>query len=773
MSSIAKEIEEAAALRQRIEEEYPNAMECTNALKFVADTVVQQIGTPYGKDHPMIAEILYLYYADSVKEIYDEKEEIISETESMKSFISFNNPFGLQKKFWPKEAAFEETKRILNEKATTAKSEEERLKNSEELKNFENALDTLSNGRIQEWLFIISEALDSNMYTSYFGNNSKELATKMFSNKELRMYKEKLEFYDKYINIIKFNKKLESMSDEEIKNLYISALNTNKQIESIDQEIASLENEKEELTKQLEKKKSEEVNQTSTEEIEKQIKADEAQLKKVYDGLVFMGFDPEQNQKYIKMKEELDKGKRIKDNPKEAIEFLPEIIELKNKINEIDEKLQNQNSLKESTIKEIEERKERVNSTQREEIENKLRQMSGLDFRALDLLKNADEIDLSTFNSYLTSNSKERAIAYINEYKLPPIEKNISDEEAKINNYKMNIENINREIEGYNTNIKEVDSQIDKIKEEQKKYEDFLHDGKLCACTNLWWHKINDDLTGANFTQEESETFNKALELGKAIDDVGETLYHDYDGESNFNSKYHHALESKTRYEEKKAKLENEKLSIIEKHEIKQFIKDYEKGESKKEDKYKNETIIQKGKEFEELKQSLSNTISKMCSLVNGYMQEKYPEVYSTDYHCPALYIENGSVSKIPYHRPFLTARETYYTRQRDELGKTLEQKMYYRNRQCEGLKSSNENLKAVQEEIHKSEEKIEKLKSQKDRFNTYMDRAETGELIPTDASKYLYKQLNADELDINNPTYESEFNQQLGIEEETTAKTR
>lgn len=95
MSSIAKEIEEAAALRQRIEEEYPNAMECTNALKFVADTVVQQIGTPYGKDHPMIAEILYLYYADSVKEIYDEKEEIISETESMKSFISFNNPFGL------------------------------------------------------------------------------------------------------------------------------------------------------------------------------------------------------------------------------------------------------------------------------------------------------------------------------------------------------------------------------------------------------------------------------------------------------------------------------------------------------------------------------------------------------------------------------------------------------------------------------------------------------------------------------------------------------
>lgn len=635
------------------------------------------------------------------------------------------------------------------------------MKNSEELKNFENALDTLSNGRIQEWLFIISEALDSNMYTSYFGNNSKELATKMFSNKELRMYKEKLEFYDKYINIIKFNKKLESMSDEEIKNLYISALNTDKQIESIDQEIASLEKEKEELTKQLEKKKSEEVNQPSTEEIEKQIKADEAQLKKVYDGLVFMGFDPEQNQKYIKMKEELDKGKRIKDNPKEAIEFLPEIIELKNKINEIDEKLQNQNSLKESTIKEIEERKERVNSTQREEIENKLRQMSGLDFRALDLLKNADEIDLLTFNGYLTSNSKERAIAYIKDYLSPPIEKNISDEEAKINNYQMRIENINRGIEGYNTNIKEVDSQIDTIKEKQKKYEDFLHDGKLYACTTWRRYNINSDLTWANFTQEESETFNKALELRKAIEDARETQENDYGGK--FDILYKCATHSKDLYEKNKAELENEKLSIFEKHNIKQSIKDYEKAESKREEKYKNETIIQKGKEFEELKQSLSNTVSKMHSLVNVYMQEKYPEVYLPSR--PAIYMENGSenIARLNY----------YYTNQRDQLGKTLEQKMSYRKAQCEEIERSNENLKAVQEEIHKSEEKIEKLKSQKNRFNTYMDRAETGELIPTNNSKYLYKQLNADELDINNPTYESEFNQQLGIEEETTAKTR
>lgn len=760
MSSIAKEIEEAAALRQRIEEEREKGEEYEEAFRSVYYPLHDVIGG-YSD-----LTLYWVDYMDSIKELGIDDEKVARVYEQIKKGTIDGKLFG---NFASKEEAYEKAREKLINKIENAPDEDKKVKAKEELEKFEKALDIISNATIQERMYCCANNGWSRR--NYEGDMKDffDLAFQKYSKALLDSYADKLRFYDEYINIIKFNKKLESMSDEEIKKLYISTLNSNKQIETIEQEIANLESEKEELTNQLEKKKrEEEAKLPSIEEIEKQIKTDEIQLKKVYDGLVFMGIDPEQNQNYITKKEELEKRKGIKDNPKQAVEFLPEITELKDKINEINEKLQNQNSIKESTIKEIAENKESIHNTSREEIENKLRQMSGLDFKALNLLENVDdEKYLSKFRYYLSDNSKDRAVNAIKEY-LQFLEQNISNDEKKLNDSKTNIENIMARIEKQNDYIKRTDSRIEQIEEEQKKYDDLLSDAKLNVCSNRWMY-ITQDISSyenyANFTQEELETFNKILELDKAIREAEETHKADYKGGWDFDACCRRAAESMARYENNKARLENEKLSILEKHEIKQKIKNYEKEQSEKEDKYKDETIIQKEKEYKELKDSRDNALEKMRNLVNGYVQKKYPEVYRVG--TPSIYVGSDYGGE-----PVLKIDE-YYEEQRTKLGKELNRENVYKDNGCRELKNLNESLKASQEEIHKSEEVIEKLKREKDRFITYIDRVETGGLFPGKEARMLYNQLNPDELDINSPTYESEFNQQLGIEEETTGKTR
>lgn len=757
MSSIAKEIEEAAALRQRIEEEREKGKEYGEAVNCVYYAVSHVGNSSY---FPLV----WIDYMDRVKELGIDDEKVARMYERLKERTDGKIFCG----FASKEDAYEKAREKLINEIENASDEEKKVKAKEELEKFEKALDIISNATIQEIMYVCGNHTPDSEYKDDL-KDFYDLACQKYSGALLNVYADKLRFYDEYISIIKFNKKLESMSDEEIKNLYISALNSNEQIEIIEKEIASLESKKEELNKQLEKKKREgEANLPSIEEIEKQIKTDEIQLKKVYDGLVFMGIDPEQNQNYITKKEELEKRKGIKDNPKQAVEFLPEITELKDKINEINEKLQNQNSIKESTIKEIAENKESIHNTSREEIENKLRQMSGLDFKALNLLENVDdEKYLSKFRYYLSDNSKDRAVNAIKEY-LQFLEQNISNDEKKLNDSKTNIENIMARIEKQNDYIKRTDSRIEQIEEEQKKYDDLLSDAKLNVCSNRWMY-ITQDISSyenyANFTQEELETFNKILELDKAIREAEETHKADYKGGWDFDACCRRAAESMARYENNKARLENEKLSILEKHEIKQKIKNYEKEQSEKEDKYKDETIIQKEKEYKELKDSRDNALEKMRNLVNGYVQKKYPEVYRVG--TPSIYVGSDYGGE-----PVLKIDE-YYEEQRTKLGKELNRENVYKDNGCRELKNLNESLKASQEEIHKSEEVIEKLKRKKDRFITYIDRVETGGLFPGKEARMLYNQLNPDELDINSPTYESEFNQQLGIEEETTGKTR
>lgn len=761
MSSIAKEIEEAAALRQRIEEEREKGEEYGEALNCVANVIKRVIGK-YNT-----FPLSWINYMDNIKEFGIDDEKVAKAYEELHELFEINDFVN----FTSKEEAYEKAREKLINEIENASDEENKAEANENLEKFEKAVDIISNATIQERMYYCANTRYGNFEYKYTLKDFYDLACQKYSEVLLDDYADKLRFYDEYINMIKFNKKLESMSDEEIKNLYISALNSNEQIEIIDKEIASLESKKEELNNQLEKKKREgEAKLPSIEEIEKQIKTDEIQLKKVYDGLVFMGIDPEQNQNYITKKEELEKRKGIKDNPKQAVEFLPEIIELKDKINKINAQIQTQNSIKESTIKEIAENKESIHNTSREEIENKLRQMSGLDFKALNLLENVDdEKYLSKFRYYLSDNSKDRAVNAIKEY-LQFLEQNISNDEKKLNDSKTNIENIMARIEKQNDYIKKTDSRIKQIEEEQKKYNDLLSDVKLEVCSNRGMH-INEDIFShenyRNFTQEELETFNKILELDKAISEARKTHRADYGvrDDTEFFNHCKYRAESMAWYENNKARLENEKLSILEKHEIKQQIKNYEKGQSEEEDKYKDETIIQKEKEYKELQHSHYNALTKMCNLVNGYAQKKYPEVYNVGR--PSIYVGSDY-----YGEPTLKINE-YYKEKRTKLNKELNREKVCKDNECRELENLNEALRTSQEEIHKSEEVIEKLKRKKDRFTTYIDRVETGGLFPGEEARRLYNQLNPDELDINSPTYESEFNQQLGIEEETTGKTR
>lgn len=739
MSSIAKEIEEAVALRQRIEEESTRAKEYEEAFRSVYYPLHDVIGG-YSD-----FTLYWVDYMDSIKELGIDDKKVARVYEQIKKGTIDGKLFG---NFASKEEAYEKAREKLINKIENASDEEKKVKAKEELEKFEKALDIISNATIQERMYCCA----NNGWSSYnYKDDMKDffdLAFQKYSKALLDSYADMLRFYDEYINIIKFNKKLESMSDEEIKKLYISTLNSNKQIETIEQEIANFESEKEELTNQLEKKKrEEEAKLPSIEEIEKQIKTDEIQLKKVYDSLVLLGVDPEQNQKYITKKEELDKRKKDKHNPKQAVEFLPEIIELKDKINKINAQIQTQNSKKEMVIdgnaqKHIEE-------MSREEIENKLREMSGLDFKTLKLL----EITKAEYLSFGDSSYED--ILQAADKTLARIEKDISDEKNKINNYKAEIDGI---IENRKNRLKTLANEKESLEVQQKQLNALLNNDKIEIYINYKDYLTNGipDSTKEKLTDEESKAFSEFLKSKSLYDEAVTTFpqecgfasYEELDrGASDANDR------KKSNESEKQSKIHR---SIIEKVKLKRKIASYEHEQLEKDN-----FIIEQKEETLRRYHSFLTAKSKVEELIAGYIESEYPEVL-------AIKGTNGLTIKNSIHPSTPGIEIDKFCK--DQLQKINDSLNSNEEKQISYETSINDELENLSLKISKSEEKISQLNEEREVIISYKEK---GGLFPRKEAKLLYEQLNPDELDINSPTYESEFNQQLGIEEETTGKTR
>lgn len=742
MSSIAKEIEEAAALRQRIEEEREKGEEYEEAFRSVYYPLHDVIGG-YSD-----LTLYWVDYMDSIKELGIDDEKVARVYEQIKKGTIDGKLFG---NFASKEEAYEKAREKLINKIENAPDEDKKVKAKEELEKFEKALDIISNATIQERMYCCANNGWSRR--NYEGDMKDffDLAFQKYSKALLDSYADKLRFYDEYINIIKFNKKLESMSDEEIKKLYISTLNSNKQIETIEQEIANLESEKEELTNQLEKKKrEEEAKLPSIEEIEKQIKTDEIQLKKVYDSLVFMGVDPEQNQKYITKKEELDKRKKNKHNPKQAVEFLPEIIELKDKINKINAQIQTQNSKKEVIIDGSEQK--HVEEMSREEIENKLREMSGLDFKTLKLL----EITKAEYLSFGDSSYED--ILQAADKTLARIEKDISDEENKINNYKAEISRIPDDIEYHKNHLKTLANEKESLEVQQKQLNALLNDGKIEFYINYEDYLTNGipDSTKAKLTDEELKTFSEVLKLNNLYHEAETTFPKEcgFESLSDFENEEYYARVRKEENESNKKKLKTVD-SIIDKVDLKRQIVSYEHKRQKKDN-----FIIERKEEIGRRLNSYRTAVEKMRELIAKNVKREYPEAYEA---------YNNTIGRDIYfdcQAGNINSYKNQLQKINNSLNSNEEEQIRYKN----GLTFLNDKLENLPIEISKSEEKISQLNEEREVIISYKEK---GGLFPRKEARRLYNQLNPDELDINSPTYESEFNQQLGIEEETTGKTK
>lgn len=740
MSSISKEIEKAVQLKTQIEEERPKAEEYETAIRYISELFASYTNAP---DIDSIYDSLfYQYYMDQIQSIVGEVYRVSDEIKYLNCCTYFS------KLADSKETALKITRSSINSELEGATNEKAKEDCEEKLRNFENAVTVISNATIKESGYLLANRpIELTNFNADTLNKAIDLAYENYSQRVLNSANTKLKFYDNYIGIIKFNKKLESLSDEDIIELYASMPNITETLRNVDKVISDFEKEKETLNKELEKTKSE-VKIPSAEEIEN----DEKELKNIYDNIAFLGINPEQNQRYISFKEALSRKKAMIENPESATEYSTEVLNIESQITEINKKIDAERNRKSSI-------KENIKNMSREEIENRLREASGLDFETLNILKNSHWLQ---YQSHVIEQEY-----YIDQTRNKN-ESNIKYKTEKIEHDKFTLSRMLQEKASLETSIAELDSIIEERKSKNEAISNFYNDPKLNYLLQLgrgYTMEQPNDLTqeeinlASSFATVESEYEELITGLG---------LKESNNPEANFRTKTRNAQEARNRYDSWVEKLNNpsEKLSFSEKHQLKKTISTYEK-----ERKTADDEVIEKNNNFNNIIQKYISLCYERDKVILNYAKLNCAEAYEAlkNINPQGAYSYYGnticgiSISwKLNNGSPYYGA-PLYGLREQNELRVSHE----YRLNNC------NSQISEINESIETLEAEIKQLQEENAAERAFLSRVKNGEVYPSSEEQALYKQLDTSELDVNSEEYESEFKLQLGIEEESVGKTR
>lgn len=744
MSSISKEIEKAVQLKTQIEEERPKAKEYENAIRYISELFASYTNAP--DINSIFDSLFYQYYVDQIQSIVGEDYRISDEIRYLNCCTYFS------KLADSKETALKITRSSINRELEGATDEKGKEDSEKKLRRFEDAVNVISNATIKEssYLLVNCPTLEHRNFKTDSLSEAASSAYKNYSEYTLNSVSTKLKFYDNYIGIIKFNKKLESLSDEDIIELYASMPNITEAIKKADIAISNLENEKETLNKELENKKSE-VKIPSAEEIEN----DEKELKNIYDNIAFLGIDPEQNQRYISAKEALSRKKAMIENPESATEYSMEVSNIESQITEINKKIEEERNRKSSV-----ENKEGIKDMPREEIENRLREASGLDFETLNILKNSNSLQYQSYN-YMVQRDVINDILRKNE-------SDIKIKTEKIEEQKLGLSRLIQDKEKLETSITELDSTIEEIKSKNEAISNFYNDPKLNYLLQLG--RVYTMEQPKDITQEEINLASSFATVESEYEELitGLVLKESNNIEGELRIITRNAQEGRNNYDSWVEKLNNpsEKLSFGEKHQLKKSISFYEK-----ERKAEDDEIIEKNNNFNNIIQKYISLCYERDKVILNYAKQNCAEAYEAlkNKNTQGAYSYYGnvsrglSVSSILCSNSLYLGAPLYGLRELNELRQRNEYQLNYYNSR---ISSTNEYIETLEAEIKQLQEKNAAERA-------YLSRLEKGELYPSLEEQALYNQLDTSELDINSEEYESEFKQQLGIGEESVGKTR
>lgn len=740
MSSISKEIEKAVQLKTQIEEERPKAEEYETAIRYISELFASYTNAP---DIDSIYDSLfYQYYMDQIQSIVGEVYRVSDEIKYLNCCTYFS------KLADSKETALKITRSSINSELEGATNEKAKEDCEEKLRNFENAVTVISNATIKESGYLLANRpIELTNFNADTLNKAIDSAYENYSQRVLNSANAKLKFYDNYIGIIKFNKKLESLSDEDIIELYASMPNITETLRNVDKVISDFEKEKETLNKELEKTKSE-VKIPSAEEIEN----DEKELKNIYDNIAFLGINPEQNQRYISFKEALSRKKAMIENPESATEYSTEVLNIESQITEINKKIDAVRNRKSSI-------KENIKNMSREEIENRLREASGLDFETLNILKNSHWLQ---YQSHVIEQEY-----YIDQTRNKN-ETNIKYKTEKIEHDKFTLSRMLQEKASLETSIAELYSIIEERKSKNEAISNFYNDPKLNYLLQLgrdYTMEQPNDLTqeeinlASSFATVESEYEELITGLG---------LKESNQPEAEFRTKTRNAQEARNRYDSWVEKLNNpsEKLSFSEKHQLKKTISTYEK-----ERKTADDEVIEKNNNFNNIIQKYISLCYERDKVILNYAKLNCAEAYEAlkNINPQGAYSYYGNticgicISWKLFNRSPYYGAPLYGLREQNDLRVSHEYRLYKCNSQISEINESIETLEA----------EIKQLQEENAAERAFLSRVKNGEVYPSSEEQALYKQLDTSELDVNSEEYESEFKLQLGIEEESVGKTR